>query len=489
MTGLRDLKAALDAIADVRVLCVGDVMLDRFVYGAVERISPEAPIPVVKIQSEDEVLGGAGNVVRNIAALGGHATLLSVVGSDPAAQKLEDLLAREPRIAAELITDANRRITVKTRYVASGQQLLRADAETEAPLDDAIGEKVLAAFKVLADDIDAVVLSDYGKGVLSDAVLRAIIDGAKERGKPVLVDPKRQDFGRYTGADIITPNERELAAATAIAIAGEADVAAAGRHVVRNCGIAAVVVTRSGRGISIVRNDAVEHLPVKAREVFDVSGAGDTVIATLAMGVGAGVDLGDAAALANYAAGVVVAKVGTAIVYPIEVAAALQDPAGGVGAKNAGLDVARDRVATWRRQGLKVGFTNGCFDVLHPGHVHLLQQARAACDRLIVGLNSDASVRRLKGPERPIHAAGERAMMLGSHGTVDLVVVFDDDTPLSLIEALRPDVLIKGADYAIDEVVGGDIVRGYGGEVVLATLKSGYSTTGTIARLREAGTT
>ena len=489
MTEPRNLAATIDKIADVRVLCVGDVMLDRFVYGAVERVSPEAPIPVLRIEAEDEVLGGAGNVVRNIAALGGQARLLSVIGSDPLAQSITDLLEGEPRITANLVADTTRRITVKTRYVASGQQLLRADAETEVPPDEATRQRLMVAFDNMIADTDAVVLSDYGKGVLSDDVLRAIIESAKAHGKPVLVDPKGRDFTRYAGVDIITPNERELAAATAMTIAGEADVVAAGRHIAQACDVAAVVVTRSGRGISIVRSDAVEHLPVRAREVFDVSGAGDTVIAALAMAVGAGINLGDAATLANYAAGVVVGKVGTAVVYPAELAAAFQDVPGGTADKNTELDVARDRVATWRRQGLKIGFTNGCFDVLHPGHVHLLQQARAACDRLIVGLNSDDSVKRLKGPKRPIHESGERAMMLGSHGSVDLVVVFEDDTPLSLIEALRPDVLVKGADYAIDEVVGGDVVRGYGGDVVLATLKSGYSTTGTIARLRQSSAT
>ena len=480
------MDAALGALSGVRVLCVGDVMLDRFVYGAVDRVSPEAPIPIIRIDSEEEVLGGAGNVVRNVAALGGSATLLSVVGDDPRAAAIEYLLGRESRINQELLPEAGRRITVKTRYVASGQQLLRADSETDSTVSETVQQRLLASFDKLIDGVDAMVLSDYGKGVLSDVVVRHVIDGARRRGTPVLVDPKGRDFKRYSGADIITPNERELTAATGITIGGESDVATAGQQIVRDCGIDAVVVTRSSRGISIVRADAIAHLPVNAREVFDVSGAGDTVVATVAAAVGAGIDLEGAATLANFAAGVVVAKVGTAVVYPAELASALHDPHGnGIASKTVDLDVARDRVGAWRRQGLKLGFTNGCFDVLHPGHVHLLQQARAVCDRLIVGLNSDDSVKRLKGPERPIHAAGERAMMLGSHGTVDLVVVFDDDTPLTLIDALRPDVLVKGADYAIDEVVGGDVVQGYGGEVVLATLKEGYSTTGTIARLRQ----
>ena len=276
----------------------------------------------------------------------------------------------------------------------------------------------------------------------------------------------------------------------AILSAGADEAVAAARKVVAACGIATVVVTRSSRGMAIVAGDAVEHLPVRAREVFDVSGAGDTVIATLAAALGGGASLGDAAALANLAAGVVVAKLGTAVAYPVEIMAALQDPHGaGAAAKLVDLDGVRDRAGSWRRRRLRIGFTNGCFDVLHPGHVHLLQQARAACDRLVVGLNGDQSVTRLKGPERPVHGAGERAMMLAAHGAVDLVVVFDEDTPLALIEALRPDVLVKGADYRLDEVVGADAVRGWGGEVVLAELKEGHSTTRTLARLRRSQAT
>jgi D-beta-D-heptose 7-phosphate kinase/D-beta-D-heptose 1-phosphate adenosyltransferase len=485
VTEVQNLEVVLASLTDARVLCIGDVMLDRFVYGSVDRVSPEAPIPIVKIDSESVILGGAGNVARNIAALGAHAMLLSVVGDDSGTGTITDLLEREPRIEADLLSEANRRITVKTRYVASGQQLLRADWETDSPISETIETRLLATFERLIDVADVVVLSDYGKGVLSDTVLRAVVGGAKARGKTVLVDPKGRDFRRYGGASIVTPNERELAAASGMATVSEAEVTVAGQHIIRECGIEAVLVTRSSRGISIVRSDSVEHLTVKAREVFDVSGAGDTVIAAAAAALGSGASLLDSAVLANYAAGVVVAKVGTAVVYPTEIQAALRHPLGaGVADKLVELDSACDRIESWRRQGLKIGFTNGCFDVLHPGHVHLLEQARAVCDRLIVGLNSDSSIVRLKGPERPIHAASERTMMLGSHGTVDLVVVFDADTPLALIEALRPDVLIKGADYTMDEVVGGDMVRAYGGQVVLATLKAGYSTTEAIARLR-----
>ena len=480
------LQEFLGTLNRARVLCVGDVMLDRFVHGEVERISPEAPIPVVRVEAENEVLGGVGNVARNVAALGGHATLLSIVGDDPVAAEVVGLLEHEPRIDAELLPEANRQLTVKTRFVASGQQLLRADSETDTPISDPVAQALLATFDKVVAGVNAVVVSDYGKGVLTDQVLCHVINTARAQGKTVLVDPKGRDFSRYSGADLITPNQRELADATALGTASEEQVVAAARKVIADCAITKVVVTRSSQGMSIVDANSAENLPVRAREVFDVSGAGDTVIAVLATAIGCGADIDDAAALANLAAGIVVAKVGTAVAYPAEITAALQDPRGvGPAAKLVDLDSARDRAAGWRHQGLRVGFTNGCFDVLHPGHVHLLLQARATCDRLIVGLNSNESVTRLKGPERPVHAADERAMMLGAHGTVDLVVMFDEDTPITLIEALRPDVLIKGADYRLDEVVGAEAVRSWDGEVVLIEHKGGYSTTETLARLRQ----
>ncbi len=480
------LQELLGTLNRARVLCVGDVILDRFVRGKVERISPEAPIPVLRIEAEDEVLGGVGNVARNVAALGGHAMLLSIVGDDPVADALDDLLEHEPRIDAELLPEANRQVTVKTRFVASGQQLLRADSETDSPVSDLAAQGLLATFDKVIAGVHAVVISDYGKGVLTDRVLCHVIDTARTQGKAVLVDPKGRDFSRYSGAELITPNQRELADATALATTSEEQVVAAARKVITDCGIDNVVVTRSSQGMSIVGANSVKNLPVRAREVFDVSGAGDTVIAVLATAIGCGADIGDAANLANLAAGIVVAKLGTAVAYPSEITAALQDPSGtGPAAKLVNLDSARDRAEGWRRQGLRVGFTNGCFDVLHPGHVHLLSQARATCDRLIVGLNSNESVTRLKGPERPVHGADERAMMLGAHGTVDLVVVFDEDTPITLIEALRPGVLVKGADYGLDEVVGAEAVRSWGGKVALVELKEGYSTTETLARLRQ----
>jgi D-beta-D-heptose 7-phosphate kinase/D-beta-D-heptose 1-phosphate adenosyltransferase len=474
------LAALIPKLAGARVLVVGDVMLDRFVYGEVERISPEAPIPVLKIARQTAMLGGAGNVARNLAAIGARATLAAAIGNDDAGKDVAGLVAALDGATAALQIDAGRRTTIKTRYVANGQQLLRADFESDAALAAAAQHGLIAAATKAAAGAGAVVLSDYGKGVVSRELAQSLIAAAK--GK-VLVDPKGADWSAYRGAALVTPNRRELADASGLATAADAEVIAAARHMISHAGVGAVLATRGPEGMTLVTPKDATHLPARAREVFDVSGAGDTVVAVVAAGLAAGIAADDAAQLANAAAGVVVGRLGTAVAYPDEIAMAL-----GGASKLTGRAEARARVAEWKRRGLKVGFANGCFDLIHPGHVSLLAQARAACDRLVVALNSDASVGRLKGKGRPVQDAAARAAVLGSLADVDLIVVFGDeareaDTPLMLIESLRPDVLVKGADYTEDKVVGAEIVKSYGGTVLLAELTPGQSTTATIARL------
>jgi D-beta-D-heptose 7-phosphate kinase/D-beta-D-heptose 1-phosphate adenosyltransferase len=378
--------------------------------------------------------------------------------------------------------------TIKERYVAAGQQLLRADRERCEPLSEAARAALEAAWdRALAADPPpgAVVVSDYGKGTLEAATLGRLIAAARARGVPVVVDPKAQDYAVYRGADVVTPNRRELQAATGLPTADDAEVEAACRALIERAGVAAVLATRSERGMSLVAAAGpARHLPAAAREVFDVSGAGDTVAATLAAALAAGAELETAARLANAAAGVVVGKLGTAVAHPREILRALHaSDLLEAEAKLVDFEDAQAQVARWRQSGLRVGFTNGCFDLLHPGHVALLRQARAACDRLVVGLNSDASVRRLKGAERPVQGEAARAAVLASMASVDLLVVFSEDTPLKLIETLRPDVLVKGADYGRDEVVGGDLVERAGGRVLLVPLEPGHSTTATLRRL------
>lgn len=482
-------SAALMNLAErlnsARVLVVGDLMLDRFVYGQVDRISPEAPIPILKVDRHTAMLGGAGNVVRNLTGLGAHTHFIAAIGSDGAGREAKALLGALDGVTPDLIETDARPTAIKTRYLAGNQQLMRADEEVTDDLSPADARAVIDAADAALNSCDVLVLSDYGKGVLSDETTTALIDAAKAKSIPVIVDPKGRDYGRYRGATLLTPNRKELIEATAMAADSDDAVVAACRHLMDTAGVGGVLATRSQEGMSLITRDTDPvHLPTVAREVFDVSGAGDTVVATLAAAIAAGGHPPNAAALANLAAGIVVGKVGTAAVYADELVAQLHHrDFAGAEAKVLSRDQAIERVELWRTQGHKVGFTNGCFDILHPGHVSLLSQARAACDRLVLGLNSDASVKRLKGCERPINSEGARATVLTALASVDAVVIFGEDTPLDLIGALRPDVLVKGSDYAIDEVVGADVVHGYGGKVHLADLVDGHSTTSTIGRI------
>lgn len=485
MSANADLVPLVERLKGVRVLCVGDVMLDCFVYGHVDRISPEAPIPVLRIEREASMLGGAGNVVRNIVGLGAEAEFISVVGSDPAGRDVMELVGQLQGVVPHLLVERQRQTTIKRRFVAGSQQLLRADQETVTPVAETTEDDVVRLAEDALADCGAMVISDYAKGVLTPRGVRAMIAAAQRLGKPCVVDPKGADYTRYRGATLLTPNRRELAEAAQLPVEDDAGVEKAARRIIALCGVEGVLCTRGAEGMTLVTAaGGVHHLPAAAREVFDVSGAGDTVLATLATGIGAGLSWLDAARLANVAAGIVVGKVGTAVAYASDIERVLLTArAEGPDHKIVTLREAQDAAARWRRQGLKIGFTNGCFDLLHPGHVSLMTQARAACDRLVVGLNSDESVTRLKGKDRPVQTEAARAAVLASLGSVDLVVIFAEDTPIELIKALKPDVLVKGADYTVETVVGADLVQGWGGRVVLAALAPGHSTTATIRRM------
>jgi D-beta-D-heptose 7-phosphate kinase/D-beta-D-heptose 1-phosphate adenosyltransferase len=469
---------SIDKFNGVRVLCVGDIMLDRFVSGHVKRISPESPVPILSISGTRSFPGGAANVARNVASLGGLCTLVGVVGQDAIARELKGTLQDIPGLRCEFCVSPDRPTTEKIRFVAQGQHMLRADAE------------VTALVGRLAADHDVLVLSDYAKGLLTDEVVLACIGIAKRHGLPVVVDPKSVDLHRYAGATVITPNAKEVLDATGLDPTDDnARAEAAGRTVLASAGVAAVLLTRAHRGMTLVQNGApAQHIEASAREVFDVVGAGDTVIATLSLALGAGIDLPEAARYANFAAGVVVGKRGTATVTQTELAdevlrlsrgslQALQD-------KIVSREGALELADIWRRNGLKVGFTNGCFDLLHVGHLAILAFARHHSGRLLVAVNSDASVRRLKEPGRPINSEIDRAMVLAALSAVDAVVVFDEDTPLSLIEELRPDVLVKGADYSIENIVGAQHVLAHGGKVLTCDLVPGRSTTRVVNALR-----
>lgn len=485
MTDPSALIARAVALKQARLLCVGDVMLDRYVYGEVERISPEAPIPVVRVRRETAMLGGAGNVVRNLVAVGAHAHFLAAVGEDPAGREITRLIGDHEGVDPIIAVETGRQTTIKTRIFGANQQLVRVDRETSEPIGAPARERIAKAAIALLPEVGAVALSDYGKGVLSPELVQQIVERAARANRPVIVDPKGADYTPYRGASLVTPNRKELHEATRMPVGDANEIVAAARRLIETCGIANVLVTRSQDGMTLVSaRGEVHHLPAEAREVFDVSGAGDTVVAVMAAALATGAPALEAARLANVAAGIVVAKIGTAVASSDELVAALHHSDISAGeAKLLSREAAATLVERWRRKGLRVGFTNGVFDLLHPGHVSLLGQARAACDRLVVGLNSDASVKRLKGPTRPVQSEASRATVLASLAGVDLVTIFDEDTPLELIRALRPDVLVKGADYTVETVVGADLVTGWGGKVLLATLEPGHSTSATIARM------
>lgn len=483
-------RALVDGgFAGMRVLVVGDVMLDRYLVGDVGRISPEAPVPVVRLSHETMGVGGAGNVALNLAGLGVSPVLVGWTGDDPQREHLMRMLRDAGVDTSSLTPIPGRPTTTKTRVLSRRQQLVRIDDEDVSPLPpsqravfDAMVEELLA------DGYHAVVISDYAKGVVTAELCRVLVRRARALSVPVLADPKGTDFSRYTGATTVTPNEHELAAAYRVP-AHDADALVGTAVRVRaELELDFLTLTRGEAGMSLVEPDGVHHVPANAQEVFDVAGAGDTAIATLAAGLAAGLGRRDAAALANLAAGVIVAKTGTVPIHRSDLRAALEAALGRAGrspaSKIGDLATVNDAVARWRAEGATIGFTNGCFDLLHPGHVTGLDFARRHCDRLVVAINSDESGRALKGDGRPLMDERARATVLAGLAAVDAVVIFSDPTPLHLITVLRPDVLVKGDDYRVEDVVGGAEARSWGGRVLLAPTIDGQSTTAIVERLR-----
>jgi D-beta-D-heptose 7-phosphate kinase / D-beta-D-heptose 1-phosphate adenosyltransferase len=471
------------------VLCVGDLMLDEFVYGEVSRISPEAPAPVIAVQRSETNIGGAGNVARNIAALGARCIFVGLIGEDDGGAKLKAALAHEGLIESVLVGDSARPTTRKVRFVSEhfSTHLLRADWELASPAPAEIEQNLIDAVLPLLPRADIVLLSDYAKGVLTARVLRNVIDAARKLGKRVIVDPKSANLAIYRGATLLTPNRKEFAEATRSRADNEKSIADAAQDVMQLADCEAILVTQSEHGMTLVlRNGEVIHVPAHPVKVADVSGAGDTVAAVLAVALAAGADWETALRMANAAAAVAVSKRGTASVTLVELRRKILPHAylaaeEKIVAAGSSLDA---YLLDWRKQGLRVGFTNGCFDILHPGHVKVLTAARGACDRLIVGLNSDASVKRLKGSGRPVQDERARSEVLAALEAVDLVVLFEEDTPIKLIAQIKPSVLVKGGDYRRDQVVGHEIVAANGGEVLLVDILPGFSTTSLVDRAR-----
>lgn len=461
-----------------RVLVAGDIMLDRYWYGPTARVSPEAPVPVVRITDSDDRPGGAANVALNLAALGCGVDLVGAVGADEAAAILHAQLAAAG-IALHLVACPDKPTITKLRILSRNQQLLRLDFEAPFATAEvaALPERVAAALP----GCGVLVLSDYAKGSLPDPA--ALIARAAAAGVLTLVDPKGSDFHRYRGASLLTPNLAELEAVVG-PCADEAALCARGRALIAELELGALLVTRGEQGMTLLRPQHPElHLPARAREVYDVTGAGDTVIAALAAALAAGAGLSDAVALANLAAGIVVGKLGTATVSAPELRQALRGERG-VTRGVVNLDQLLVELEDARARGERVVFTNGCFDLLHAGHVNYLRQARALGDRLIVAVNDDDSVRRLKGPGRPLNTVARRMAVLAGLEAVDWVLSFAEDTPEALLQRLRPEVLVKGGDYREDQVVGWQIVAGYGGEIRTLGLVEDCSTTALVAQIR-----
>jgi len=477
------IETFLAGVAKTRALVIGDLMLDEYVWGTVDRVSPEAPVQIVEVNKKELRLGGAGNVINNLLSLNCQVDVVSVVGDDEDGQFLMRLLEERGIGRQRVLCQPHRVTSRKTRVFASNQQIVRIDQETRADINVESEERLVAHVRALIAGFDIVYLSDYQKGVLTNRVLRDVIAIARQANVPVVVDPKGVDFSKYHGATLLTPNRKEAQRATSIAIIDETTLIAAGRKLLKELELQALVVTRSEEGMSVVSAAGEMHLPTVAREVFDVSGAGDTVLALFGLGLAQKLPLGCTAGLANLGAGIVVGKVGTSTVSAQELlaAAGLQHE----DLKIISAPLLRNILEGVRQKGKRIVFTNGCFDLLHVGHVKYLQAARKLGDLLVLGLNSDKSIRRLKGSGRPLIKQEERAHILAALDCIDYVVVFDEDTPLELISALHPDILVKGGDYTPEGVVGRELVESYGGRVELIKFVDGKSTTNIINKILE----
>lgn len=480
----REVESFLERATAVRALVIGDLMLDEYLWGKTERISPEAPVQVVEVAREDLRLGGAGNVVNSLAALGCSVSVCSVIGSDENGALLRRAFLAKGVGLDGLFEDASRKTSKKTRVIAANQQIVRIDRETRSAIDAVSQQQMLDYLAASMGEFDVVIVSDYLKGVLTQEVLSAVCRTGRKLGIPVIVDPKGNDYGKYKGATLLTPNRKEAEIASGTAIADVDSLEQAAAKLLAELQLDALLITRSEAGMSLFPMEGrAVHIPTVAREVFDVTGAGDTVISVLSVGLACGLSMAEAAWVANVAAGIAVGKLGTSTVAPEEIVAEVGHGTKDSDSKIKNLDVLTHIVAKERARGKKVVFTNGCFDLLHVGHVKYLQKARSLGDLLVVGLNTDASVRRLKGEARPLIEESERAHILAALDCIDYVVLFDEDTPLNVITALTPAVLAKGADYTVEGVVGREIVEAAGGKVELVQFVDGRSTSRIIDKI------
>ena len=461
-----------------QILGIGDLMIDHYVWGSCERISPEAPVQVVDVKNESNRLGGACNVAHNLIALNAQVFVCGVVGNDDTGLWLGDKLESIGVDISYLFVDTSRPTTKKTRVIIANQQVLRIDRESKAPIDSSIQIDIMQRLHAVLDEVDCIIISDYGKGLLNDELTQFVITYAKKKSKFVLCDPKGKDYSKYRGATLLTPNKKEAELATDIIISNEESLIRAGMTLKNKCQLDISLITLSEDGIGIFANDAMERIPTRAKEVYDVTGAGDTVIAALGFALSSGCDILQACEFANAAAAVVVGKVGSAVATHNEILQYAHTQPSNLQQHIESKIISKEnllKILKTLKQN-KIVFTNGCFDILHIGHLNYLNHARDLGGLLIVGLNDDDSIKRLKGKERPINPLNNRALMLAGLECVDYVVSFSEDTPLELIKAIQPDVLVKGGDYHNKEVVGSE----YAKEVILIDFVEGYSTSNII---------
>ena len=471
----------INNIQTKKVLVIGDVMLDQYIFGSVEKISPEAPIPIININKTTYSTGGAGNVLKNLNSLNIKSSFISIIGNDETGKILKKHIEKLKNVEYAVLIDKNRKTTCKTRYVSDGQQLFRTDNETIGALDKTMKEKIFKYFQLFIKQTDIIIFSDYGKGIFLDKTFcQKLIKAALKKNKKIIVDPKGNNFEKYKGVFFITPNSKEAYNATKINPTNNNLAEKCGRIIINNKWSKNVLLTKGPNGLSIVQNNRTDHIKSNTEEVFDVTGAGDTVISLFSAAISAGNNYTDSAHFANIGASIVVKKLGTASLTNKELFKSIESKKP---YKILNKDNIKNTVKNWKDNKIKVGFTNGCFDLIHSGHIDMFLKAAEACDRLIIGINSDKSIKRLKGSQRPILDLEARQKIISSLDMVDAVIFFEEDTPLKLIKTIKPDILFKGADYKLDEIVGAEYVKSIGGKTIRIKLTKNQSTTRLIKML------
>ena len=470
---IKNISENILSLLNTKIFCLGDLMLDKYIIGSTNRISPEGPIPVLDIEKEIKMLGGVGNVVRNLSTLSTETHLVSLIGNDKVSSEVEKQL-NQININKEIIKDSHRPTITKSRFIANNQQILRVDKEKRVSISSALEKKILNFSKKKILKTKAIIISDYNKGLLTENILRKIISFAKKYKKPIVIDPKSTNYEKYSGATILTPNINELESVSKKKLINDIDIVKAARKLISKFNFNYILVTRGKLGMILVSKKNILKLEAEAKEVFDVSGAGDTVVSFLAAGLASSLKIEESVKIANIAAGIVVNKTGTSVAHLSEMLISINKNDYYL-SKVMNISELNKVVDFWSKKKEKIGFTNGCFDYLHPGHISLFQQAKKKCSKLIVAVNSDNSIKKNKGPLRPKQKLNTRLQVLNSIPFIDLIIVFSEQTPIKIIKKIKPDLLVKGSDYKENQIIGSKEVKKYGGKVLRASILKNFS--------------